>query len=191
MKDQHLHHKIVFIAVIVFLSACLQVFKDSFIYLQDSLFTEPWRLWTAHWVHVGWIHYLLNIIAFACLPFIFPRTSIGYFCAIFIIVSPLMSLSFYWFLPDISAYAGLSGVLHGAYAAVACMYLFYKSERGFAAFVLFLIFAKLIWENTIGNTSTAQLIGSPVLVEAHLLGVIWGIVVANIYIIYSYWHDQA
>jgi len=56
--------------------------------------------------------------------------------------------------------------------------------------VLFLIFAKLVWENTIGSEGTAQLIGSPVLVEAHLLGVIWGIVVANLYIIGNYWLDQ-
>ena len=73
-------------------------------------------------------------------------------------------------MPNIEAYAGLSGVLHGAYVAVACVHLQYKRERGFAALVLFLILAKLVWENTIGNSGTAELIGSPVLVEAHLLG---------------------
>ena len=112
------------------------------------------------------------------------------FVSILLVLPPLISLSFYYFLPDIEAYAGLSGVLHGAYAAVACVHLLYKKERSFAALVLFLIFAKLVWENTIGSEGTAQLIGSPVLVEAHLLGVIWGIVVANLYIIGNYWLDQ-
>lgn len=191
MQDQYLHRKIVFIAMVVSLCACLQIFKDHFIYWQDHLFAEPWRLWTAHWVHVGWIHYLLNMIAFACLPFIFPRACIWHFSAIFLLISPLLSLSFYWILPDIGAYAGLSGVLHGAYAAIACVHLLYKRERSFAALVLFLIFAKLIWENTIGSTGTAQLIGSPVLVEAHLLGVIWGILLANIYIIVDYCYDRS
>ncbi|MQW92481.1 rhombosortase [Acinetobacter wanghuae] len=191
MQDQYLHRKIVFIAMVVSLCACLQIFKDHFIYWQDHLFAEPWRLWTAHWVHVGWIHYLLNMIAFACLPFIFPRACVWHFSTIFLLISPLLSLSFYWVLPDIGAYAGLSGVLHGAYAAIACVHLLYKRERSFAALVLFLIFAKLIWENTIGSTGTAQLIGSPVLVEAHLLGVIWGILLANIYIIVDYCYDRS
>ncbi|ANF82555.1 rhombosortase [Acinetobacter sp. NCu2D-2] len=190
MKEHHLQHKIIFIAVVVSISACLQIFKDTFIYWQDYILSEPWRLWTAHWVHVGWIHYFLNILAFACLPFIFPRVSVAHFIALFLIIPPLVSLSFYYYLTDIGAYAGLSGLLHGAYAAVACVHLLYKRERQFAAGVLFLIFVKLIWENTIGSTGTAQLIGTPVLVEAHLLGVIWGIVVAIVYIAGDYWLDR-
>ncbi len=47
---------------------------------------------------------------------------------------------------------------------------FIKKERGFATLVLLLILSKLIWENTVGSLGTAELIGSPVLVEAHLLG---------------------
>ena len=66
------------------------------------------------------------------------------------------------------------------------MHLLYKRERRFAAFVLLLILSKLVWENTFGSMGTAQLIGSPVLVEAHLLGVIWGIILAVIYVIGSY-----
>jgi len=186
MKDQFLIRKIVFLAVIASVSACMQVFKDAFIYWQDGLLTEFWRLWTAHWVHVGWMHYFLNIVAFICLPFIFPRASVWHFAALLLLLPPLISLSFYWFLPDIEAYAGLSGVLHGAYAAVASVHLMYKRERNFAALVLLLILSKLVWENTMGSMGTAQLIGSPVLVESHLLGVIWGIVLAGLYWIGSY-----
>lgn len=149
MQDQYLRRKIIFLAAFVSLSASLQIFNDAFIYWQESLLGEFWRLWTAHWVHVGWAHYFLNILAFICLPFIFPVHLCG------------ISSQFFWFchrwsawvlffLPNIEAYAGLSGVLHGAYVAVACVHLLYQRERGFAVLVLFLIFAKLIWENTIG-----------------------------------------
>src|SRR5690606_35597804 len=103
---------------------------------------------------------------------------------------PLISLSFYFFLPNIEAYAGLSGVLHGAYVAVACVHLLCQRERGFAVLGLFLILAILIWEYTICNQDIAQLIGSPVLVEAHLLGVIWGVVVALLYILSNYVRDS-
>ena len=39
-----------------------------------------------------------------------------------------------------------------------------------------------------GSVGTAELIGSPVLVEAHLLGVIWGVVIAIIYILWLYFY---
>lgn len=186
MKDHYLIRKIVFLAAVFSICACLQVYKESFFYLHPVLFAEPWRLWTGHWVHVGWIHYFLNMLAFMCLPFIFPRASVWHFTALLLVLPPLISLSFYYFLPDIEAYAGLSGVLHGIYTAVACVHLMYKRERNFAALVLFLILSKLIWENTVGSMGTAQLIGSPVLVEAHLLGVIWGIGAAGLYLLIDY-----
>jgi hypothetical protein len=63
------------------------------------------------------------------------------------------------------------------------VHLLYRKERMFASLVLFLILGKLIWENTFGESTTAELIGSPVLVEAHLLGVIWGSVIAALYLI--------
>ncbi|WP_407304846.1 rhombosortase [Acinetobacter sp.] len=190
MKDQFLTRKIVFIAIVVSFSACLQVFADTFIYWQAGLFKEFWRIWTGHWVHVGWIHYVLNMLAFACLPFIFPRVKVWHFVALLVLLSLFISLCFYYFFPDIEAYAGLSGVLHGAYVAIACVHLLYKKERNFAAFVLFIILAKLIWENTIGSVGTAELIGSPVLVEAHLLGVIGGVIIAMIYILWDYFFED-
>ena len=189
MKDQFLMRRIVFIAIVVSFSACLEVFVDSFVYWQAGLFEEFWRLWTGHWVHVGWIHYVLNMLAFACLPFIFPRVKVWHFAALLVLLPLFISLCFYYFFPDIEAYAGLSGVLHGAYVAVACVHLLYKKERNFATFVLLLILAKLIWENTIGSVGTAELIGSPVLVEAHLLGVIGGVVIAMLYILWDYFFE--
>ena len=183
MHDQFLTRKIILIAFVVSISACLQIFKDQFIYWRVDIFPEIWRLWTAHWVHVGWIHFALNMLAFMCLPFIFPRARVWHFVALLLILPPLISLSFYYFLADIEAYAGLSGVLHGMFTAIAIVHLLYRKERMFASLVLFLILGKLIWENTFGESATAELIGSPVLVEAHLLGVIWGIVIAASYLI--------
>lgn len=183
MKDQFIVQKIIFIAACLSISACLQVFVDDFIYWQAALFQEPWRIWTGHWVHVGWIHYLLNMAAFACLPFIFYRTKIWHFVSLLIFLPPMISLCFYLYLPNIEAYAGLSGVLHGIYISIAIIHLFYKRDRGFATVVLLLILAKVVWENTWGNSSTAELIGSSVLTEAHLLGIIFGVLLAIVYIV--------
>jgi rhomboid family GlyGly-CTERM serine protease len=175
MKDHVWIPKVILIAVCVSISACLQVFADHFIYWKPSLLAEFWRLWTAHWVHVGWMHFFLNMLAFACLPFIFPHARNWHLCVLLLILPPFISLIFYFYLPYIDAYAGLSGVLHGLYVAVGLVYLKYPKERKFALLVLLLIAAKLIWENTFGQTGTAQLIGSPVLTEAHLIGAIGGL----------------
>ena len=188
MHDPDLTRKVVFIAVVASISASLQIFSDYFIYWRPDLLAQFWRLWTAHWVHVGWVHYLLNMLAFACFPFIFPHVRVWHFAALLLLLPVCMSLSFYYFYPSIEAYAGLSGVLHGAYVAVAIIHLCYRKERKFAAGVLGLIFIKLVWENTIGNTGTAELIGSPVLVEAHLLGAIWGALIAGLYYLLAVKH---
>ncbi|WP_445117117.1 rhombosortase [Acinetobacter sp. WZC-1] len=186
MNDQAWIRKIVFLAVCLCISACLQVFQRFFIYWRPHFFAEPWRWWTAHWVHVGWVHFLLNMLAFACLPFIFPQIKQRYLILLLLTLSPLISLGFYYFYPHIEAYAGLSGVLHGLYVACAVFYLQFKRERGFALLVLLLVLAKIAWENTFGSLRTAELIGSPVLVEAHLLGVIWGAGCAVVYLAYRY-----
>lgn len=186
MKDHDLIHKIIFLACFVSLSASMQVFADVFVYWYPSLLHEFWRLWTGHWVHVGWIHFALNMFAFICLPFIFPRVKVWQFAALLLTLSPLISLSFFYILPHIEAYAGLSGVLHGAYVSIAIAHVVYARDRGFASLVLLLILLKLLWENTFGSQGTAELIGSPVLVEAHLLGVIWGVMLAALYLLFRY-----
>lgn len=190
MKDQFLTAKIVFLALFISISASLQVFAEHFIYWYPALLQEFWRLWTAHWVHVGWIHFALNMLAFICLPFIFPWAKVWHFIALLLLLSPLISLSFYCFLPNIQAYAGLSGVLHGAYVCIAIVHLLSTRDRAFSSIVLCLVLAKLVWENTMGSTGTAELIGSPVLIEAHLLGVIWGMVIAFAYLAITYRLDR-
>ena len=103
MKDQFLSQKIVFLAVVVSVCACLQVFPEAFIYLRKDLLTEFWRLWTAHWVHVSWIHYFLNMLAFICLPFIFPHLKNRYAILLLVLLPPLIhvhrygiSVLYYW-----------------------------------------------------------------------------------------------
>lgn len=180
-SDQSLRLKILFIAICFSVSASLQVFQEWFIYWRLHFYSELWRAWTAHWVHVGWIHFALNLFAFACLPFIFPNLKMRYLAILLLILPPCISLSFYYFYPHVEAYAGLSGVLHGLYVAVAIYHLKFPKERKFATLVLALTFSKIAWEHFFGSLDTADLIGSPVLVEAHWLGVVWASLISLIY----------
>lgn len=185
MKDQTLAWKVLFLAVCISISACLQVFQQHFIYWRPVFFEEIWRWWSAHWVHVGWVHFLLNMIAFGCLPFIFPHTRTRYLMALLLSLPPLISITFYLDYPDIEAYAGLSGVLHGIYVAVAIYFLQFEEERKFALMVIGLVIAKIAWEITLGSFFTSQLIGSPVVIEAHYVGVIWGTLLSLLLIVYE------
>lgn len=170
--------KILLIAVSAILAAILQFAPEYFIYLRSEMWTQPWRFITAHWVHVGWIHYLLNLIAFICFPFIFPKIRVFFLVLLVIFVPILMSLAFYFFYPKVDAYAGFSGVLHGLYGVAAIMSLKHAKERPFATLILIGLAFKLIWEVTVGELSaTMRLIGSPILIEAHQLGVLMSLIV--------------
>ena len=183
MRNQVWINKVILIAVCVSLSACLQVFVDHFIYWKPNLLSEFWRIWTAHWVHVGWVHFLLNMMAFVCLPFIFPHIRNWQIITLLLLLPPFISLIFYFYLPHIDAYAGLSGVLHGLYIAFGLMYLRHPQERKFALFVVLFVFAKLLWEHTFGQTGTAKLIGSPILIEAHSIGAMGGVLYSLAYLV--------
>ena len=169
--------KLMLIVLSALLSAIMQFAPDFFIYLREVMLSQPWRFITAHWVHVGWVHYLLNLIAFICFPFIFHKIRTR-LLLLFIVILPLMiSLGFYWCFPQIEAYAGFSGVLHGLYAMAALVSMQFPRERLFATLILVGLIAKLIWEATVGEISaTMQMIGSPILIEAHQLGALMSII---------------
>jgi len=178
MDKQKLIQSIYFFMVCVIFFAFLQLFQEQLVYQYDTFRNQPWRWWTGHWVHVGWIHYILNIIAFACIPFLFPNIKNRIILGLLIVLSPLLSFCFFWNYPNIATYAGLSGVLHGLYTYLAVIHLSNHKERRFALFILVIIFLKILWEHYFGSFNTEQLIGSPVLIQAHLWGAIWGGILA-------------
>lgn len=63
-ETEWLKKTLLMLAVCVSVSACLQIFQQYFIYWRFSFFTEPWRWWTGHWVHVGWIHFFIEYARF-------------------------------------------------------------------------------------------------------------------------------
>ena len=172
------------------MAALLQLYMPQFMYQRDLMPTEPWRWWTAQWVHVGWRHYLLNVFAFLCLPFIFPYLGRVALMWAVLVLSPLLSISLYWLCPQIIAYAGLSGVLHALYAWAALdsllihnpqkTFLFkgswqLTSEQKFAALLFIGVVLKVVAEKWMGHSQTEQFIQAPVLIEAHQIGLVLGI----------------
>ncbi|RYY79622.1 MAG: rhombosortase [Moraxellaceae bacterium] len=174
------------ILLIGLVCAALQLDMNAFVYQRELMWSEPWRWWTAHGVHVGWRHYGLNMLAFLCLPFIFPHVQRHTLLVSLLVLPPLLSAGLYWLLPHVQAYAGLSGILHGIFVVVAIEGLLFKPERKFAMLVLVCIAIKIGFEKWLGYSETAQLIQAPVLIESHQIGVAAGLtlVVAKISIGY-------
>ncbi len=171
------------IAASIGLAAIFQFWATDFYYIRDVLWVQPWRIMTAHWVHVGWVHYLLNMLAFICLVFIFPKMNLFRFCISLLVLPIFISLAIYFFAPDVVAYAGFSGVLHGLYAFAAAQGLYDKQDHFFAYTILIGVSIKLVCEWYFGaSLSTAQMIGSPVLIEAHQYGVLGAVFLSLLFL---------
>jgi rhomboid family GlyGly-CTERM serine protease len=133
---------------------------------------EYWRLVTGHLVHLGLGHLWPNLAALAIIGLLFEgvfrnadwlRIGAASVAAI--------DLGLYVFDPDVSWYVGLSGVLHG-YVAAGALALIARRERVGVVLAVGLA-AKLVFEQVVGPVPfTAASVGGPVVVAAHLYGVV-------------------
>lgn len=136
---------------------------------------EWWRLLSAHFVHLGWPHTALNVVALLLLAAIFGPVGRARDWLIVIIAAALaIDLGLYVAAPGIDWYVGLSGVLHGLYAAGVGMMGRVRPRFALALAVGLVI--KLTVEQIGGPlTATAALTGGEVVTAAHLFGAIGGL----------------
>ncbi len=139
------------------------------------MFVEPWRLVTAHLVHLAWSHLLMNLAGAALVWFLVGRAfTAGQWAWVMLGCVAGIDLGLLAFSPGIAWYAGFSGVLHGVVAAGAVASL--SSAPRMALALLVGLVVKLGLEQLgLGTTGTAQLIGAPVVVDAHLYGALVGL----------------
>ena len=133
---------------------------------------EYWRLVSGHLVHLGFGHLWPNVAALAIIALlfegIFSNTDwlrLGAASALAI------DVGLYALDPSVLWYVGLSGVLHGFVAAGALALLVRRETLG--AVLGLGLGAKLLFEQIVGPVPfTAQSVGGPVVVAAHLYGAI-------------------
>lgn len=135
---------------------------------------QVWRLVTAHVVHLGWGHAVLNAAALALIIVGFGPLLRGSQWIVVVLVSALAVDAGLWFLhPIVDWYAGLSGVLHGLVAAAGIA--MWRATPRPAAVILCLLAGKLLWEFTVGPLPlTGKTTGANVIVQAHLWGAAGG-----------------
>ena len=133
---------------------------------------EYWRLVSGHLVHLGFGHLWPNLAALAIIGLLFEdvfRTAdwlrVGAASA------AAIDLGLYALEPNVLWYVGLSGVLHGYVAAGALALLMRREKLG--AVLAIAVAAKLLFEQIAGPVPfTAASVGGPVVVAAHLYGVV-------------------
>jgi len=136
---------------------------------------EWWRLVSAHLVHLDLRHALLNTAGLALVWALFardysPRAWIA------IVVGAMAAIDAGLWLSDstVQWYVGSSGVLHGTMAAGAIAHVRAGERDGWLLAAL--LGAKLLYEQSIGALPLSG--NDPVVVDAHLYGVLGGAAVA-------------
>ncbi len=137
---------------------------------------EWWRLFSAHFVHLGWAHTLLNSGGLLLVAWMQPRGAAWRWWAFYIVSALCISVVMY-IKGDVSTYVGASGVLHGLLVLAA--FFSYWLEAWRRILIIILISAKLIWEQSLWyeDTGVGEMIGGYVVVDAHFIGGLAGLLV--------------
>lgn len=140
----------------------------------DILHGQIWRLFSAHLVHLGGAHLLLNLCGLALVWALFTHELSGPGAWLVLICSALgVSLGLLLFDRELAWYVGLSGVLHGLFVAGALRR--WRERPVEAAGMLAVLAGKLLWEQLLGPMpGTSAIAGGPVVVDAHLFGAVGG-----------------
>jgi rhomboid family GlyGly-CTERM serine protease len=155
-------------------------------YRRAMLAAEPWRLLTGHWVHVNWRHAVLNALAWVALARLYAPELPPLRQATLLTGSALGTGLLLWVAaPDVAWYRGLSGALHGLFAAGAALWLARPAAAAlpgarrawwWPALLLAAVWAKVLAERTIGPIAPGNWLGVVVITRAHLFGVAVGTV---------------
>jgi rhomboid family GlyGly-CTERM serine protease len=133
---------------------------------------EYWRLVSGHLVHLGFGHLWPNVVALAIIGLLFEDVFRNVdWARIGAAAAAAIDLGLYMLDPEVSWYVGLSGVLHG-YVAAGALALIMRGEK-LGVVLAAGVAAKLIFEQVVGPVPfTAASVGGPVVVAAHLYGVV-------------------
>ncbi|MDH5377459.1 MAG: rhombosortase [Gammaproteobacteria bacterium] len=137
---------------------------------------EYWRLISSHFVHLSWMHLLMNLLGLMLVFFFFFSVyTVRAWIGLLLFSSLLTGLLILIFNAEIRWYVGLSGTLHGLFIAGALGNLRVRRLESIALLVLLTI--KLAWEQLMGPLpGSEETAGGPVLVDAHFFGAISGLI---------------
>ncbi|HUN92475.1 MAG TPA: rhombosortase [Burkholderiaceae bacterium] len=159
-------------------------------YRRELLAGAPWRLVTAHLVHVGWGHALVNVMAWLIVARLFAaELGAAEQALVALVASIAISLGLAAAFPGIAWYRGLSGVLHALFAAGAAAALVEAlgstrgsgarrtaAAAGYPVALLAGAWIKVGVESVSAGASLHPVawLGAAVVTQAHLIGAAFG-----------------
>jgi rhomboid family GlyGly-CTERM serine protease len=168
-------------------SACALVGDNATQWLRYDrdaiLHGQWWRVITGNIVHLGWPHLLLNLAGLILVWLLFrPTLTTRNWSLVTLASAAAVGGGLLLFDPALHWYVGLSGVLHGLFAAGLVTAL-YAGNRG-DWWLLALFVAKITWEQLVGTMpGSAEIAGGTVIVNAHLYGAVGGALTALLIIV--------
>ena len=139
---------------------------------------QYWRLLSGHFVHLGMPHFLLNAAGLLLVwQLVGGQLSTGRWLWVGLGSIVGIDLGFALFESQLGWYVGLSGLLHGVFAAG--IVAGWKKDRPTAQILAVLLLAKLAYEQLAGPLPGSEASsGGSVVVAAHLYGAIGGALTA-------------
>ena len=132
--------------------ACIDAPANAIDWQPSLAWPQPWRAWTAVWVHYSPLHLLANMIGGLLVAVFGAAARVPQRAALaWLVAWPLTQLGLAW-RPDLLHYGGLSGVLHAGVAVVATHLVVGTRglRRWIGAAVLLGVVAKLWLEAPLG-----------------------------------------
>lgn len=142
---------------------------------------QLWRLVTGHFTHLGFSHFALNALGLGLIMYLVLAQLTGrQWLLTMIIVIAGIDLGFWLLEPQLLWYVGLSGLLHGFWAAGAIGGL--QTGKLETWLLPGILVAKLVYEQLVGPLPGSEdSTGGNVIVAAHLYGAIGGALIAAFY----------
>ncbi len=157
-----------FLFLLALLLIIAQSCPEQLEYRRDAVLQgEFWRIISGHFVHRNWLHSGLNFTGTVLLAVMFKNQHSEKIWLLFIFsLNLLLGLALLAFCPDLIAYRGLSGSLHGVLAFALLTEL--ANGKKFYLLVLLVFGAKIIQESE--SLYYSPMIDDFVIAEAHFFG---------------------
>ena len=146
---------------------------------------QIWRLLTGNLLHTNIWHLVMNLAGFWVIMFLHElhyQRHTGKLTLLFLCLCVLEGVGLYIFYPELKAYVGLSGLLHGLFTFGAVMDI----QKGLRSGYLLLIgvIVKVGYEQYFGaSAGVSELINARVATESHLVGLVAGLICAIFWLI--------
>ncbi|WP_295033729.1 rhombosortase [Shewanella sp.] len=138
---------------------------------------EYWRLLSGNLLHTNAWHLLMNLAGLWVIVLLHhSHYRLPLFILLFGLCCLLQGIGLYLFYPGLIGYVGLSGMLHGLFTYGAIKDITTGLKSGYL--LLFGVIIKVSYEQVYGaSQEVTEMIGARVATEAHLVGVISGIII--------------